>query len=204
MRLDRALILMTALTFAACGDSTGVTGDVLSEDEAAQLATAILASAMATTEGQDGPVMAGGPQAAPISLSFDVDFEAECELGGTVSVEASLDIEGDDEVEGGRVEYAMRQVHDGCVVASEEGIVFTLHGAPDVEGTVVIESDGLGALTVVGTLEGRVEWESEGRSGACPMLLAFGGAANETAETGEFAVEGSICQVDIDYSASIG
>lgn len=195
---------MAALACGACGDSTGVTGDQLSEAEAAQLATAVLSAAMATTESGQGPALAEGPQAAPISLSYEVDFEAACELGGSVAVEASLELEGDDEAEGGRIEYSMRQVHEGCVVASEEGIVFTLDGAPDVEGTVVIESDGLGSIAIMGNLEGRVEWETEGRSGACPMVLAFGGEASEIEETGAFAVEGSICGVDIEYSGSIG
>jgi hypothetical protein len=205
MRPVRVLILMTAVTLAACGESTGVTGDELSEDEAAQLATAVLATAVTSaTDTPDGPVAVDGPQAAPIAISYDTEFVAECELGGSVAVEASLDIEGDTEVEGGRIEFSMTQVHDGCVVGSESGMVFTLDGAPEISGTVVVEADGLGSIAVAGRLEGRVEWETEGRSGACPMVLEFAGAASETSETGEFAVAGSICGVAIEYAASIG
>jgi hypothetical protein len=196
---------MATLAFAACGDSTGVVGD-LTEAEAAELAavlfTTVFTSAAAVPE---GPATASGPQMAPYSYTREAELTVECELGGVVAAAAFLDAEGDTESEAGRLEYTMTLVHDGCTGASPNGVVFTLDGSPNVTVHLVAENDGQGNIVLESSLEGGIDWSAEGRDGgSCGIALAIYGEIDQNEGTIAFDVAGVICRLSIEESLSVG
>lgn len=206
MQRLRIMTLMATIAFAACGESTGVVGDI-TEEEAGELAAAVFTTvfASASEAPSDPPAPVGGPLAAPFAFTRSVDFVAECALEGVVDVSAFLDVEGATESDAGRIEYALTLDHQGCTAASPNEVVFTLDGAPDVTVNLVAENDGQGNVDVIGSLAGSVAWSAEGREGGvCEMDLELSAAISETAQTVEFAVSGSVCRFSIEAAASVG
>ncbi len=205
MRPVRFMTLMATLTLAACGDSTGVVGD-LTEAEATELAAVVFASAFASAAAApEGPPPAAGPLLAPFEYTREAEFTAECELDGIVDTSASLEVEGDTESGAERIEYTMTLIHEGCTAASPNDVVFTLDGAPSLTVHLVAENDGQGNIALESALEGSVDWSAEGRDGGtCEIALSITGAINPTAETLEFDVSGVICRFTISESLSIG
>ena len=203
MQRLRLMILTAAVAVAACGESTGLVGDI-TEEEATELAAVVFMTAfMSAPEPQSEPAPVGGPQMAPYSYSEDVEVSAECALDGFADVSGSLDVQGDTQSEAGRTEYVLTLEHQGCTAASPNDVVFTLHGAPSVTLHLVAENDGQGNVTLEGSLDGAVAWAAEGRDGGvCDVDITFDGAIS--AESVSFAVHGSICRHSIDASAVVG
>jgi hypothetical protein len=205
MRPVRLLTVIATLGFVACGDSTGVVGD-LTEAEATELAAVVFATAFASAAAApEGPPPQVGPQLVPYDYTREAEFTAECELDGTVSAAALLEIEGDTESEAGRIEYTMTLVHEGCTAASPNEVVFTLDGAPDLTVHLVAENDGQGSIVLESTLEGSIDWSAEGRDGGtCEIALAVTGAIDQTAGTIELDAAGIVCRFTISESVSVG
>lgn len=201
----RLLALTATVAFAACGESTGLVGD-LTEEEAGELAAVVFTTAfMGAADAPEGQAAVGGPLAAPYAYSQDVEFVADCALGGTLGVAASLEVEGDDESEAGRIEYTLTLDHQGCTAASPNEVVFTVDGAPSVTAHLIAENDGAGNVTVAGSLLGRVEWSAEGREGGvCEMSLQIDVAISEASEDIAFEAHGVVCGFSIDASAIAG
>jgi hypothetical protein len=196
---------MATLAFAACGDSTGVVGD-LTEAEATELAAVLFTTAFTgAAAAPERPAQASGPQMAPYEYTREAEFTAECELDGLVDASAFLEVEGDTESEAGRIEYTMTLVHGGCTAASPNDVVFTLDGAPDLTVHLVAENDGEGNIALESSLEGRIDWAAEGHDGGtCEIALAISGAIDQTAGTVQFDVAGVICRFTISESVSVG
>ena len=150
----RILSVIAAGALSACSDGTGVEIE-LSEAEAAALAQAVMQAAILTTAtGPNAPAEVGGPALAPYSSELDVSFTADCPLGGTVDVDGQVQASGDDETGEGRIELTVEHEHHGCMVESDEGIVFTFEGSPRLELDLAIESDGQEELGWSGTTSG--------------------------------------------------
>jgi hypothetical protein len=198
--------LIAAGTLVACGDSTGVEVE-LSDAEAAALAEAVIQAAVfATATGPAGPAPVSGPHAAPYSSQADVSFTADCLLGGSVAVDGSVDVSGDDETGAGRIELSVTHDHDGCVVESDNGVVFTFDGAPILGLDLVIESDGQGELGWAGTIAGAVDWATDEREGRCSIALDFAGLVSDVEDAIQISVEGAVCQraVEVSWSLVVG
>jgi hypothetical protein len=200
----RVLSMIAASAVVACGDSTGVDVE-LSDAETAALAEAVIQAAVfATANGPSGPAAVSGPQAAPYSSQADVSFTAECLLGGSVAVDGSVDVSGDDETGEGRIELSVTHDHEGCVVESDNGVAFTFDGAPSLGLDLVIESDGQGELGWSGTIAGAVDWATEEREGRCSIALAFAGLVSEVEDAIQISVEGAVCRRAVELSWSLG
>ncbi|HET9949633.1 MAG TPA: hypothetical protein VFQ22_11970, partial [Longimicrobiales bacterium] len=124
------MVLGTLVAVAACSDDDGTGLADLTEEQARDVAQAVLVAAMGgvmeiPTDPPDATAV-GGPAAAPFSYDFDADLTAPCDGGGEVQVEATLHVEGDDETEAGTVEYTMTEVPNDCVVTTYNGNVYTL------------------------------------------------------------------------------
>jgi hypothetical protein len=199
----RLLSLVAGAALGACGESTGVDVE-LSDVEAAALAEAVMQAAIfATSNGTAGPALASGPQAAPYSSESNVSFTTECLLGGTVDVDGSVEASGDDETGEGRIELSVTHDHDGCMVASDDGVVFTFDGAPALSLDLVIESDGQSELGWSGTIGGAVDWATDEREGRCTIALAFAGLVSDVENAIEISVEGAVCQRSVELSWSL-
>ena len=206
MQRLRFMTLLATFALVACGESTGLVGD-LTEDEAGELAAVVFTTAFASAAEAptDAPATVDGPQMAPYAFTRSVDFLTQCALDGVVDVSAFLDVEGDTESEAGRVEYTLTLDHQGCTAASPNEVVFTVDGAPNVTVHLVAENDGEGNIAVVGSLEGSLEWAAEGRQGGvCEMDLQLSAAISESAQTMAFEVDGVICRFSVSASASLG
>jgi len=200
----RILTMIAAVAFAACGDSTDVVNQ-LSDAEARELAGAVM---LATVDGTpDAAVPAtAGPAATPVSYSEEVDVTGNCQEGGTLGVHAAVTITGDTESDAGTISYSMTQTHHACVATSPNGIVFTLDGAPSVDVDLSAATDGAGSVTYSGTMQGAVDWATDGRHGTCSIAIEFSGSLDTTAEqpVGQFSLAGNVCRVSVQESAQLG
>jgi hypothetical protein len=199
----RVLSVIAAGALGACGNSTDVVVD-LSEAEAQALAEAVVQAAFLTSASEfSNPAPVGGPQMAPFAYDADVSFTAECPVAGTVAVDGSLEASGDDETGAGRIELSVTHDHNGCVIETDDGMVFTFDGAPDVSLGLVLEADGEGQFDWSGVLEGRVAWSNEEREGTCLLALEFGGSVSEVDQSIAVSVEGAVCGAVVEHSWSI-
>lgn len=199
----RVLTLLATSALGACGDSIGVNTD-LSEAEAAVLAEAVVqASMLATANGGSGAAPVGGPQAAPYAFSNRVSFTSGCPLGGGVGVTGSVDVSGDTETGQGRIELSVTHEHQGCVVQTDSGILFTFEGSPDLSLDMVLESDGVGEVAWNGLLEGAVAWTTEGGEGRCSIALRFSGLVSNLQDAIAISVVGTVCRRTVEHSWSL-
>jgi hypothetical protein len=199
----RILSVVAAGALGACGNSTDVEMD-LSEAEAQALAEAVVQAVFVTSASEfSSPAPVGGPQMAPFAYDADVSFTAECPVDGTVAVDGSVDVSGDDETGAGRIELTVTHDHDGCVVETEDGMVFTFDGAPDIDLGLVLEADGEGQFGWSGVLEGRVAWSTEELEGTCQLALEFGGAVSQVDQSIAVSIEGAVCGAVVEHSLSI-
>lgn len=201
----RSMALVASVAFAACGESTDLVMGELSEVEAQDLAGAVLLATFSSTG--EVPVQpaasADGPQAVPFSFASEFDGDVACAMGGMVNVAASLEVSGDTDSEAGHIEYSMTQIHTDCMAESEAGVVFTLNGAPDMNLAFSVDNDGEGVVEWGGSVEGGLEWITDGRMGSCEVDLSFEGRqVGEDAVSG--ALSGMMCGFQIARSFSIG
>lgn len=201
----RMLALTASVAFAACGDSTDLAMGELSQAEAEELAGAVaFATFNSSGDMPQQPAMGmDGPQAVPFEFSSDFEADVQCPLGGTVAVSASLIVTGDTETEVGAVSYNMGQVHDGCAAMSDDGTQFTLWGAPALELSFMVTSDGDGLVEWDGAIEGAVDWMSGDREGMCTVDLEFSGSREGDAAVNA-TLTGSICNRQITKTLLIG
>jgi hypothetical protein len=202
MKSVRFLALVASVAFAACGDSTDVVMDELSEAEAQELAEALLMTTFGNTGDVPQPATAG-PQTAPFQSSLEVDGEFPCPLGGAVAYDASLEISGDTESEAGTLSYEMTQVHEACVVASESEQQFTLNGSPGLTVEFLVDNDGQGVVEWSGSVQGAVAWAADDRSGTCTASFEFSGH-QAGADSASGSMAGTLCGHSIQHQFSIG
>ena len=203
-RSVRLIVLVTSAAFAACGGSADLEMSELTEGEAQDLAGVVLTATFTSTGSVPQPTpTVSGPQLIPYEITTNIDLDVECPLGGTVALTAELGVSGDTDSAAGRVDYSMTQVHDACVVMSENQRQFTLWGAPSLGVDFIVENDGEGGVDWNGSIEGAVDWVTDGREGTCTVMLEFSGhAEGNTAASAQMA--GSVCGFGIEQSVSIG
>lgn len=204
MRLrSRGILLLACFAAVACGEDTPLAvGDALSNEEAAALAEVVMSQGLESSYGADG-----GQALAParVPVSHEQQIEAPCPLGGSVTIDVTMD--GDVDEQTGNADVTVSQIlaHQACSVLHEEtDLVFTLDGDPSssfvADVTVQNESD----FSFVGRLSGRVAWATDDeRSGSCELGIDFD--MSGTAET-EFSVSssGQVCGVDVSESLTVG
>ena len=199
----RIMALIGAVGFAACGETSDLVMDELSEAEAQDLAGVVMLATFNSTGSVPQPAGVSGPQAVPFSFAAEFDADVECPLGGLANVAASLEVSGDTESEAGSVEYSMTQIHDACVVMSESGRTFTLWGAPSMNVAFTVENNGLGVVEWAGSAQGSIDWMTDGREGTCAVQMEFDGRQEgEAALAAEML--GTVCGFSISQAVSIG
>ena len=204
-KIVRLVALVACVGFAACGDSTDLVMDELSELEAQELASALMMATFTSAGAlpQQPSAAPGGPQTAPAEYSFEFEGSVDCALGGSVGVVATLAVVGDTESEAGTVAYSMTQVHDACGVMSETEREFTLWGAPNMVLDFTVANNGQGVVEWGGYVEGAIEWVTEGRTGTCELDLEFSGREEgDAAMAADLA--GSVCGFQVVHELDIG
>jgi len=201
----RILAMVASVGFAACGESSEVVMSELTEIEAQDLAGVVLLATFNSTGDVPQPPLpsAGGPQTVPFSFGAEFETVVQCPLGGLVNVAASLEVTGNTESDAGHIEYTMTQIHNACVVTSENGRTFTLWGNPDMSVAFSVDNDGMGVVEWGGSIQGTIDWETEGREGSCTVQMEFSGRdATDSAMTA--SMSGTVCGFSISQSLSIG
>jgi len=194
--------LVACVAFAACDTTELVMGE-LNEGEAEDLAGAMLLATFSSTQNAQPAPAPGGPQMTPVEYTAEVDTEVECPLGGAVAVMADLVVNGDTDNPALVVDYSMTQVHDGCVVRSENDREFSLWGAPSLTLDLVVATDGEGVVEWEGSVVGAVSWVTDGRRGTCEVALEFGARA-EGSEAFDAEVDGVVCGFNVARTLRVG
>lgn len=198
----RGVTLAMLVAVAACGDSaTEVVGD-LSQAEAEALAEVVGSTVFSSTTSEMPGTQTAAPARAPISGSESVSATVPCELGGTVGVDGNLEFSGDTETVINAT-FALTQVHNGCVAESQDGIRFTLDGAPDVTSNVSMTFSE-NEISLEGTYGGAVDWSTDGREGTCPLDVSLSVDMSGMTESGSVSMSGTVCGVTFQRSVTVG
>ncbi|NNL31080.1 MAG: hypothetical protein HKO77_08665, partial [Gemmatimonadetes bacterium] len=154
----RMFAFVGMLAAAACGDD-GVAPGNLTEEEAQELATAIFSQSLfdALTLNYEQPAQSpGGPQLAMYTAT--VETTGDCPLGGTVAIDAVIDVETDDQTGAGTIDFAVDLVHAACVVQGDMGTQFTLTGNPDLGFDFLMTTDAEENAEFSGGVSGSLMW----------------------------------------------
>lgn len=197
----RGAALAVLVAAAACGDNaTEVVGD-LSQAEAEALAEVVGSTVFASSTGEM-PGALGAPARVPVSGSESVSATVPCELGGTVGVNGNLEYSGDTETVINAT-FGLTQVHNGCVAESQDGIRFTLDGAPNVTSNVSMTMSE-NELSMEGTYGGAVDWRTGGREGTCSLDVTLSVDMSGMTESGSASMSGTVCGVTFQKSVMVG
>jgi len=204
-KIVRIFALVATVGFAACDETSDVVLGELTEFEAQQLAGVVMSATFNSSSSvpQQPALSPDGPAAVPFEFATEIETVVQCPLGGVVDVAASLEVNGDTESEAANVQYSMTQIHDGCMATSEEGKTFTLWGNPSMNAAFTVENNGQGVVEWAGSIEGTIDWESDGFEGSCSVALEFAGR-DETGASSAAELFGTVCGFSIDQSMSIG
>lgn len=202
--------LVVAFPLVACGgdDGVGLSGDTLTEDEAAALAEYVVGQGL--EQGFEGYQTEGTAQApARVPFTYEESFSttAPCPEGGSLAVSASFTATGDTEVEGDiTLDFSLTQTHDDCAVVPEStDVQFTLNGAPNVSLDFVIEVTNGEEVEAGGDLGGALSWATDdGRTGTCPVDMDYALDVNLTTEVGTATLDGTICGVTLSRTIDMG
>lgn len=197
----RLLTCAAVFGLAACED-TMVPGE-LSETDAEELASVIMASMFSNSGGVPGAgAAANGPQLVPFEFMSDIEVTAPCPLGGEVAIDGSATIAGDTETEETSVSYEVTHTHNACVAEGAYGNQFTVTGSPNLSFDFVAEIEGM-TVSWDGSVSGGVMWAVDGMEGTCNVSYEFSGSA--TGEQDVSAnVTGTVCGYSIQQSLTIG
>ena len=206
MRVTRFLpvVVSLALLSGACFDdgSSPEEGE-LTEAEAEALAALILDFGFqAGLEAQGGSAPAG-PRPTP--HSFEFERTEECEVGGLMTAEVSGQLEGDMETLDLDADIQIVLTPEDCGLRDEDsGQVFTIDGAPNLNSHWTISVSGGQSWTADGTLEGTIDWETEGRRGACRIDLDFEAGGEVETPTGTGSMSGTVCGAEVNETITVG
>lgn len=198
-----AFVLFLGVGLAACSDDpTDPSG--LSEQEVEQLAEVIFGQAltMGFTSYEPATTFEGDPgigmSVAAVPFDFTIGPEPfDCPLGGTVEVFMSFSGDVDDATGAGTVDMGITQDHADCVVQSEEGMQFTLNGAPETTTDVSMSVDAAQDFTMTGAFGGGVQWATGGRSDTCTIDLGIDASGNLQTGAITGTVSGIMCGQDV-------
>jgi len=188
---------------AACGDGpTEVVGG-LTQSELEALAEVVGASVVSTLGNEDGR-MAGSSRtpSAAVRLERELNFTADCALGGSLAVSGQLDANVDQAARTGTLEYSLTQIHQECRVASQDGVVFTLTGAPHVTASLLAHAADR-VLSVEGAYQGAVAWSTEDKEGLCSLSVELDVVLDFSGASASAAMSGTVCGVLFSRTVSL-
>lgn len=190
---SRIVVLMGAgLVLGACSDTSGPTGDRLSQAEALQLAAQVLVS---TEVAASGSLEMGGAE-APATAGPPVNFTQEhesthpCASGGEVAVQFVLSGSYDEETNALQADLNGSHIHTDCAFP-QNGRTLVVSGQPSIGFSVSIgAANGVPTQPFTYSLDGGFRWEmSDGRAGTCSLDLE---AITDFAEQ-QRTIQGSVC-----------
>lgn len=198
----RYLAVIGMMALAACGDDDAVGTDVLSEAQAAELASAVfsqgLFDALAVNYSQPAQT-ADGPQLA--TYTSTVETTASCPLGGQVALTGAVDVETDDATGAGTLDFDLTLTHSSCAVQGDQGSQFTLNGNPNLVFDFLTNTTAEGFGSFGGGITGAVDFSTDDGDGTCQITYEFSGEA--TASGFSFSTNGNVCGHSVTQNVSV-
>lgn len=198
----RYLAVTAMMALAACGDDDAVGTDVLTEAQAAELASAVfsqgLFDALAVNYSQPAQ-MADGPQLA--TYTSTVETTASCPLGGQVALTGAVDVETDDETGAGTLDFGLTLTHSSCAVPGDQGSQFTLTGNPNLVFGFIANTTAEGFGSFDGDITGAVDFSTDYGEGTCQITYEFSGEASETSFS--FSTNGNVCGHSVTQNVTV-
>lgn len=203
------LTFATVIALGACSDSTEPEMDPLTEAEAAELANFLMGQSFGATgmpvSFQEIARMDPGtrPPLAMARVDFDqtVTESADCPLGGSVEVTATVEGFSDDETGEFQVDANQTQVYQSCAGQGESDFSFTLDSAPSVVSDFYLAMDAQGDMMALGFVEGALDWTSGDRSGRC--LIDFEFDIETEGQSLSMSASGVVCNVTLDQNITV-
>lgn len=195
----RFAAIAAVFALGACDNALTSTGE-MSEAEATELAGVIMENVMSNSS--TPPAMVDGPQLVPFTSNTSVAYTAECPQGGTLAIMGDASISGDTETEELEVGYTVTHTHNACTAMGEDGSLFTLTGNPDLELDMSVELVE-GVVSWDGSIEGAIDWVTDGREGTCVVDYTFEGTATPE-QSASASVTGSVCGFTVSHSFTVG
>lgn len=193
MKASIVVLLGAGLVLGACSDTSGPTGDRLTQAEALQLAAQVMASSEGAASGslEVSAAPSGTAEAGP-PVNFTQEHESThpCQSGGELAVQFVLNGTYDEETSSLQADLTGSHVHNDCSFP-QNGLTLTLNGQPSIGFAVSIgAANGMPSQPFTFSLDGAFAWEmSDGRSGTCSLDLS---AVTDFAAQ-QRTVQGSVC-----------
>lgn len=199
----RILALLGVFAVSACSDdATGLVGD-LSQAEAEDLAGFLFSQGFVNALTiQLAPEAQQNMARVIETYTETAESTAQCPLGGTIGLAASITYTNDTETGDASTEWSMTSTHNGCVGQGALGNQFTVDGNPSVAFTFAAERDGQSEdVSWSGGMTGGITFEAGDKTGGCNVNLEYSGSETETSTT--FSLAGSICGTSISRSFTV-
>ena len=180
-----------ALTLAACsGDPVGVnSGDELTDTEIQAIFNALGDAIGGIDASAHRVAPLDGIQMADIDVSQDISVSSQCNLGGEISVDGSVDGTVNDETFASDIEMEVGVQFDACGLETDQNTV-SVDGGIDYYAHVVL-SDG--SFSADGTQEGGFSFTTDdGRTGSCAIDIDFSASYTE-GESVQSSITGTVC-----------
>lgn len=189
----------------ACSDSTGTSGDRLTEAEAAFLASSLGAQSSAAAGTRASSMSLSGDASAsatvPSPFEFSLETTVPCPLGGNSKVRAAMSGSIDAAAKTLIADLSGSLQPASCVLRSKEGVSFTITGTPGLESDAhVAFTNGQPTGEHTASLEGGFSWRaSDGRSGTCDV--DYRATANYTSN--QATVNGDVCGSTVTFTGPL-
>jgi hypothetical protein len=190
-------VLATAALVAGCSDSTGVSGDRMTRQEALAVAEDVSRSGEAGyTTSRQSASSASATESPPTTITFDHTSRHPCPVSGRVEIELAIELELDAQAHSFHYNSQGTLTHDDCAFV-KDGVTLTLDGDPDLSFESQASGAGLQLEPFQFEAEGAFNWTaSDGRSGHCTINIDT--VTNFVAKTR--TVQGDVCGHTIDQT----
>jgi hypothetical protein len=166
-------VLATAALVAGCSDSTGITGDRLTRQEALAVAEDVAHSGEAgyTSSRQEGSSAASAAESTPTTITFDHTSRHPCPVSGRVEIDLAIELEVDAQAHSFDYNSEGTLSHEACAFVKDD-VTLTIDGDPSLSFQSQASGVGLQLQPFQFEADGEFDWSaSDGRSGHCTIEI---------------------------------
>jgi hypothetical protein len=190
-------VLATAALVAGCSDSTGVSGDRMTRQEALAVAEDVARSGEAGyTSSRQAASSASATQSPPTTITLDHTSRHPCPTSGRVEIDLSIELVLDVDAQSFDYDSEGTLTHEACAFV-KDGVTLTLDGDPSLSFQSHAAGVGVQLQPFQFEADGEFDWSaSDGRSGHCTIDIET--STNFLTRTR--TVQGDVCGHTIDQT----